>query len=286
MGRARSRPSASTTQGRGGISPGTDSRATTATANTGAPVHQSTWAILGTRLPEFNGYVHHQRDEDSLLRDSRIVGPRRRHQSIRLEHSDLGIHRVAHVMEITLPERRLAPARRANGAPVLDSRWTTLGRIASIAAMLTLIGCVSQGGRLSGTGGGVSVTVELDRSQVAAGNAINGKVTVTNNRSTDAVIALDCGAPAAVEAVIPLPLEPTGRSWAGIQGTFKAFVLTSGTAPGGVPATDPVSVGFQGPCPNGPLEATIAPNASLMANIALSAELVRGLPAPAGSIEI
>lgn len=99
---------------------------------------------------------------------------------------------------------------------------------------------------------------------------------------------LRCGAPAAMTLTLTSPFTPTGRSWSGIAGEFKAYAVTSGFGPdgtSGVLATAPFQVDLPlSPCDGFQGDRTLAPGASIVTSLAWKAEIVPGVAALPGSV--
>ena len=84
--------------------------------------------------------------------------------------------------------------------------------------------------------------------------------------------------------MLPLPLEPAGRSWDGIAGTFKTYALEQGYGPGIVPATGPIATMALAPPCDDTLESILDPGRSVDGTLLWKAEFVPGLPALPGLV--
>lgn len=178
-----------------------------------------------------------------------------------------------------------AQPRRIAGLSVRgDRRHARVMLVLATAGWLT--GCAATPSPIVAEDSGIAVSVSFDHADVAAGDSVKASVTVVNHRSDPAIVALNCGAPAVVSGLVPVPLAPEGRAWNGIAGDFKRYALTNGLGPGGVRATDPMVVRTIGPCPVDRLEETMAPGSSLTTSLTWKADLVVGLPAPAGTVQL
>jgi hypothetical protein len=134
----------------------------------------------------------------------------------------------------------------------------------------------------------VSLTVSLDRDVVTPGGPLVVSATIRNDRPRAVTIAGGwCGAFVDVTARVAIPSEPVGRDWGGISGAWKAFALTSGFGPGGVPATDDVTIhDSTRPGCGDPDERTIGPGEIVTIESRLSAEIVDGVPALPGEVPL
>jgi hypothetical protein len=127
----------------------------------------------------------------------------------------------------------------------------------------------------------LTLTAQFDRMKVSPGDQVAIDVTVRNDRNREVEYAVDtCGAAATMSGALPVPLVPDGREWSGISGEFKKYVLTSGLGPGGVPATDPVTVlASSRPCVESPeVLSKLAAADSVATTLEWSAEIVPGVP--------
>jgi hypothetical protein len=86
---------------------------------------------------------------------------------------------------------------------------------------------------------------------------------------------------------MPLPLEPVGAVWTGMEADFKGYALTNGLAGGGARVTGPLTVSIGDPScaePSGAF-AELAPGEHVSHSITWTAELLPGLDALAGPVE-
>lgn len=141
-------------------------------------------------------------------------------------------------------------------------------------------------GDLVASDNGLTLTVALDRTEVAPGGSLTIAVTIHNARSVPVVLAVDqCGAPATTYALVPVPVDPSGRAWTGIAGEFKSYALTEGFREGGAPATAPGWVyATVKPCREGESELTLAPDETASTSVTWTAALVDGVPALPGQV--
>jgi hypothetical protein len=136
------------------------------------------------------------------------------------------------------------------------------------------------------TDNGLTMTVALDRSEVEPGASLSIAVTIHNGRSVPVVLLVaQCGASATMYALVPVPVDPSGRAWEGIAGEFKSYALTEGYREGIVPATAPGWVyATVEPCREGGPERTLAPGETVSASMTWTAALVEGVPALPGDV--
>ncbi len=137
---------------------------------------------------------------------------------------------------------------------------------------------------------GVTLTVTTTASTVAAGGNVTIILSLGNDRSTPLVYAVgQCGEVGSLTVTVPLPLDPPGKTWTGVEAWFKDRALSSGQAGGGVPATAPLAEYVRAsPCPEVPppnFEATLAPGATVSSTFTWSAEIIPGLDALAGPVQ-
>ena len=86
-------------------------------------------------------------------------------------------------------------------------------------------------------------------------------------------------------SVLPVPLDPAGRDWDGIEGTFKHYSLTQGYREGGAPMSQPGWVyGNATPCKDPSPDTMLEPGGSLTDSMTWSALLVKGVPALPGDV--
>jgi hypothetical protein len=131
---------------------------------------------------------------------------------------------------------------------------------------------------------GLRLSVALDRTTVEPGGTVVVTATIENGRDVPVEIGPGwCGTFVDAFARFALPTDPVGRSWDGIAGEFKAYALSAGLAPGGVPADSDVEIhATSGPRCDDVGSRPLAPGASAVVVVGLEAGLVPGVPAPAG----
>jgi hypothetical protein len=133
---------------------------------------------------------------------------------------------------------------------------------------------------------GYSLSVTVDHPTLAPGETATFKATFHNG--TKSPIDYDvpwCGGAAGVQVQIALPTEPSGRTWPGIAGQFKQYVLKEGYGPGGVPALKPFASSVNPkPCKEGQFDAMLGSGKSVTSSLPWKAEIVAGVPALAGPV--
>lgn len=141
-------------------------------------------------------------------------------------------------------------------------------------------------GLLTTTDDGLSMVVTLSASDVAPGGTVTINVTVRNDRSVPVPIGPGyCGSLATMYAVLPVPLDPVGRDWDEIEGTFKQYALTEGFREGVVPMSQPGWVYANATrCNDASSDTMLEPGGSLTDSMTWSALLVKGVPALAGDV--
>ena len=142
------------------------------------------------------------------------------------------------------------------------------------------------GGSLTTTDNGLSMEVTLSSSEVAPGGSVSLDITIRNDRAVPVPIGSGrCGALATMYAVLPVPLDPVGRDWDGIEGTFKHYALTQGFREGGAPMSQPGWVYANAtPCKDPSSDTMLEPGGSLTDSMTWSALLVKGVPALPGDV--
>lgn len=143
---------------------------------------------------------------------------------------------------------------------------------------------------LATTDNGLTLTVDLDRAEVAPGGTMTATATVRNDRPTPVILGLEqCGAAVTMTGTVRTPTDPVGRTWDGIAGDFKRFALASGAGPGGGPAAEDRVISARlasGACTEGSMERSLAAGASETVELAWTAEIVADIPARAGDVPI
>lgn len=142
-------------------------------------------------------------------------------------------------------------------------------------------------GFYTATDDGLTLTARFNRTSVEPGGEILVEISVENARQSDVTIQVDgCGVGATMYALVRPPFDEPGRTWRGIAGELKSFVLANGLAPGGLPAADPwwVYAGHPRPCAAvGAMERVLGPGDSATTTLAWRAHLTEGIPAEPGS---
>ena len=104
-------------------------------------------------------------------------------------------------------------------------------------------------GAIVATLDGVTLTVVVDPNPVGKDADVRFVASLRNGRGTDVDYSPGgCGF-SDLHITIPVPWEPTGRTWTGREDWFKTFLLRSAYGPGGVPAGAPIdAVLLSTPC--------------------------------------
>lgn len=142
------------------------------------------------------------------------------------------------------------------------------------------------GGSLTTTDNGLSMEVTLSSSEVAPGGSVTIDITIRSDRAVPVPIGSGyCGALATMYAVLPVPLDPVGRDWEGISGTFKHYALTEGLREGGAPMSQPGWVYANAtPCNDPSPDVSLEPGGTMTGSMTWSALLVKGVPALPGEV--
>lgn len=171
-----------------------------------------------------------------------------------------------------------SPAESSRPSPASESASPPAGTAEQSAA------AQASSGPLTATDAGLSLAVTVSSSDVAPGGSVT--VTVRNDRSVAVPIGSGyCGGLATMYAELPVPLDPTGEDWNGIEGTFKDYALTQGYREGGAPMSQPGWVyANANPCKEASSDTMLEPGGSLTDSMTWSALLVKGVPALPGDV--
>jgi hypothetical protein len=133
---------------------------------------------------------------------------------------------------------------------------------------------------------GLTLSVSLNGSSVRSGDSLDVTATVTNGSASAIDYAVPwCGGAAKGYVDVALPQGPVGRTWSGIAGTFKQYVLTEGYAPGAARALDPMRVDlWTRPCQEVTGELEIRPGETITSVLSWPAEIVQGVRALPGPV--
>lgn len=142
------------------------------------------------------------------------------------------------------------------------------------------------GGSVGATDNGLSMEVTLSSSEVVPGGSVPIEITIRNDRAVPVPIGSGhCGALATMYALLPVPLDPVGRDWDGIEGTFKRYALSQDFREGGAPMSQPGWVYANAtPCRDPSSDTMLEPGGSLTESMTWSALLVKGVPALPGVV--
>jgi hypothetical protein len=133
-----------------------------------------------------------------------------------------------------------------------------------LAVALLAIGCAGSSGQLSASVppgaivselDGVFLLIDVQPKAVGAGHHPTFLAELRNERSTPIELTFGGCDFAGLRLSIPVPWEPTGRTWQGRAGWFKDYALTHAYGPGAVAAFSPIdatllSSGCEGPGPD------------------------------------
>ncbi len=133
----------------------------------------------------------------------------------------------------------------------------------------------------------ITLSVTFDQPSVPSGGSIVASVVVSNASSRPITyLSNGCGVPAILKIAVPIPNDSSGSAQVGSDGAFKQYVLTTGYGQGGQPALAPVQASFGPVCPNPPTDLEIAAGKSVSAQVAWTADVIPGVPAPAGPLAV
>jgi hypothetical protein len=139
---------------------------------------------------------------------------------------------------------------------------------------------------LASTADGLSLTVVLEPAVVHQGDVVTITATLRNGGNRPATYgSTGCGA-ATGWASVPVPSEPTGRGWDGVEGRFKHYALTEGLGPGVVSALESMRVELRDACAGEGGDRALDPGASVTNTLTWRAELLRGVPALPGTVPL
>ena len=133
---------------------------------------------------------------------------------------------------------------------------------------------------------GYTLSVTVDRMVVAPGDTVTFTSSFHNGTAEPIDLAgRGCSAAGSIHLEVAMPREPFGRTWTGIAGEFKDYVLSQGMGPGIVPALDPLSIPARAmPCVDGDFDGTLEPGGTVTGSLTWRAEIVRGVTALPGDI--
>jgi hypothetical protein len=135
---------------------------------------------------------------------------------------------------------------------------------------------------LTAAADGLSMTVELDRWEVAPGAAVVARVRVRNDRPRPVVDPDGCLLAPRWTVDVLMPFEPAGRTWKGIAGRFKDFAMRESMQPGIVSSRRPLTtMPVEDPCVAAP--ASLEPGATAEWTLTWKAQMLPGVEAPAGT---
>ena len=133
------------------------------------------------------------------------------------------------------------------------------------------------------TDDGLSLSARLDRTSVEPGGKVTVDVTIHNGRSSPVVYGVTCDSATTMTTNLPLPLEPAGRTWTGIEGNLKEAALGRGTVTGETP-DQMETMAYSGSCYGFQGERTLNPGETITSTLVWSADFVSGVPALSGEV--
>jgi hypothetical protein len=166
----------------------------------------------------------------------------------------------------------------------------------------TAMASATIGQTLTATQDGLSLTVSFDRTSVEPGGKVAIDVMVHSDRSSPATYFAPCPGAVEMNTAVPLPLEPAGKTWTGLEADLKAAALGAGGVPGESPTsvrqTDyAVEIGTSEVlCSNGVgttdqsmamgMSWKLRPGQTFESKLAWTAELESGVPALPGDVPL
>ncbi len=137
---------------------------------------------------------------------------------------------------------------------------------------------------LTGSGDGLTLTVQLEGAEVAPGKTLEARIRVRNDGALPFQATEGCAVTASWIVKVPVPVDPPGRSWSGTQGALKAYALANGMQPGIVDWRLPYETRARGiGCLRGP--DALRPGQTSETTLTWTAELLPGIPAAPGRID-
>jgi hypothetical protein len=168
----------------------------------------------------------------------------------------------------------------------LERRWRLLSGAVALLFAFSVVACTIAGvnpGEIA-TDDGLSLSARLDQASVETGGKVTIETTIHNGRSSPVVYSVTCDSTTIMAAALPLPLDPPGRSWTGVEADLKEAALGRSTVASETPDemetrtySGSCSSGFQG-------ERTLAPGETITSTLVWSADLVTGVPALPGDM--
>ena len=171
-------------------------------------------------------------------------------------------------------------------ASSLERRRRLLRSAVALLFAFSVVACTTAGVGPSqtATDNGLSLSSRLDRASIEPGGKVTIETTVHNGRSSPVVYSVTCDSATIMAAALPLPLDPPGRSWTGVEADLKEAALGRSTVSTDAPDemetrtySGSCSRGFQG-------ERSLAPGETITSTLVWSAELVTGVPALPGDV--
>jgi hypothetical protein len=132
---------------------------------------------------------------------------------------------------------------------------------------------------------GLVLTATRSAQEVAPGESLNIKVTLSNTRATSVLIHLGrCSGIATMFGLAGAPTAASGRTWEGISAAFKGFALANGSVDGGPVARPTAIYAERNTCPIGSKMMTLEAGSTVTDSLTWTADLVSGAHVGPGEI--
>jgi hypothetical protein len=154
---------------------------------------------------------------------------------------------------------------------------------ATVTPGATATPTATRGQTLTATQDGLSLTASLDRTSVEPGGKVTIDVTIHNGRTTWVTYFALCDGAVEMNTTLPLPLEPAGVTWTGIEADLKAAALGKGSVPEDSNDAMPTAI-YSVSCLADHLQRTLGPGETMKSALVWPAEIVGGLPALPGDV--
>ncbi len=152
-------------------------------------------------------------------------------------------------------------------AVVPGSTGRTLPTTSLVASPTT-----TRGETLTAIQDGISLTARLDRAMVEPGGKVTIEIAVHNGRTSPITYFAPCDGAVEMNTTVPLPDQPPGRTWTGIEADLKKAALAGSTAQ--------VSAAiYSVSCQTNGMQRSLAPGQTASSSLSWSAEIVAGVPA-------
>lgn len=168
----------------------------------------------------------------------------------------------------------------------LERRRRLLRGSVAVLFAFSVVACTTAGVSRgeTATDDGLSLSARLNQASIEPGGRVTIETTIHNGRSSPVVYSVTCDSTTIMAAALPLPLDPPGSSWTGVEADLKEAALGRSTVATDTPDemdtqtySGSCSSGFQG-------ERTLAPGETITSTLVWSADLVTGVPALPGDV--